>query len=962
VKDYRDAALSRLDVAAFFAAEGVALKRLNEQEYRFLCPFHDDHEASANVNIATGLFFCHACGAKGSPIDFLMLRDPGNPAAYKAALTKIGAAAGLEPPSIARRGNGADGDSKPATQPRLTEGKVADWHAAALRNSDLVRWFHEKRGYADSTLSRWQLGWDGERVTIPIRDGAGKLVNVRRYLRDSKGVAGKMIGYAAGLNAARLWPLDALDREEVIVVEGEWDAILLRQHGFENTLTVTSGAGIFNNDWVPLFAGKRVVLCYDNDDPGRQGAQKVASKLAGVAEVAIAKVPGLPDKGDVTDFFVEQARDVEELRTYFLDAVPFLASADATAVDTVAVALSEASDAAYRGKRLRIPVLLSGKAMTPYTVPGSFLVECDLGNKRLCPVCPLAAFAGKKEVVLSAADAKVLSLISVTDTQQYGALKALAGAVAACNRPSVAIHSSINVEELRLIPELDSRADSGDTEYVARTGYFRGYEVIGYAHAHPKTQATVHLLSEAVPAQDNISSFAVTPSIREQLTVFQPSGGVEAKLRDIYDDLRANVHRITGRFDMQMAFDLVWHSVVAFYFNGSFVRRGWAECMIVSDSGQGKSSMALDLLAHYRLGERVQGEQASVAGLIGGLEKMGETWILGWGRVPLNDKRLLIIDETQGLQSGQIESMSDVRATGVAEITKIRTERTNARCRLVWLANPTTGRPIATYNQGVLAIKDVFKKPEDIRRLDFAIVVASGDVSIAEFNALHGQPEAPRYSTDACRQLILWAWSRTPNQIVFMPEATNAILLAAGDLGRRYHASIPLVEPADQRLKVARLAVAVAARTYSTDDGQRVIVTPEHVAFVADFLERVYSAPSMAYAEYAEQQRSGETLSPEERLTVRAEMLAWQSSRDATRFLRQAKLFRKTELEEVVGWDSAYAKAQLKYLSAHRLIRTTREGFAKTPAFIELLREVGGAGAMEGDPSPAMWEGADPPF
>jgi len=391
---------------------------------------------------------------------------------------------------------------------------------------------------------------------------------------------------------------------------------------------------------------------------------------------------------------------------------------------------------------------------------------------------------------------------------------------------------------------------------------------------------------------------------------------------------------------MQVALDLVWHSAISFYFNGAFVRRGWAEAMILGDSGQGKTEMALSLLGHYRLGERVQGEQASSAGLIGGLEKMNETWILGWGRIPLNDKRLLIVDETQGLQSGQIESMSDVRATGVAEITKIRTERTNARCRIIWLANPSTGRPLGQYNQGVLAIRDVFRKPEDIRRLDLVLAVATGDVALSEINAAHGAPTDPRYPSILCRSLILWAWSRRADQVEFTPAATTAVLAAATAMGQKYHASVPIVEPADQRLKLARLSVAVAARVFSADPSfERIVVRPEHVRFVADYLDRIYSQPSMAYDEYSAQMRAGEQLTDADRASIMASMLDWPSANDAVEFLRQVKLFRKTELEEVVGWDSQTAKDVIKSLTGKRLIRSTRDGYVKTPAFIGLLRD-----------------------
>lgn len=954
MKEYRELVLARLDVRGFMARVGVELgARVGPGEFRFTCPFHEDREASANINIDTGLWHCHACNIGGSPIDFLM-RKEGQP--FKDALLALGDIAGVPAPvagSAPAPSTNGKHHPRAVAQRRLTEEQVAAWAEVLGRSSDLLRWLHEHRGYTDATIAEYQLGWDGERLTIPIRDEAGELVNVRRYRdpRDpDRGAQGKMLSWQAGAGEARLWPLDGLRGDEVLLVEGEWDCILARQHGFPSAMTVTSGAGIFKAEWTPLFEHKRVAICYDNDEAGRKGAQRVAAMLAEVAEVHIVLIPGLPEKGDVTDFFVEQGRAAEELAVLIADSDQYLLAVTKTAEpEPVASPLYDASSAVHRGQRLRVPVMVSGKATQPFEVPYRFGIKCDLSNKKFCPICPLNAVGGKREVELAAADPKVLGLFNVSADQQERALKELAGAVVQCSRPRIEVKQAINVEELRLIPELDTGAGAAqEAEYVTRTGYLlahglrtnRSYEVIGYAHPHPKSQAVVHLLSEAIPAQDNISAFAMTPAIRERLTVF--AGEPARVFADVYDDMRRNVHRIQGRPEMQTAYDLVWHSVIGFYFNGAFVRRGWAECMVMGDSGQGKTEMALDLLHHYRLGERVQAEQASLSGLIGGLEKMGDTWILSWGRVPLNDKRLLIIDETQGLKGGQIEAMSDVRATGVAEVVKIRTERTNARCRLIWLANPPSGRPLSQHNQGVLAVKELFEKPEDVRRLDFAVAVASGDVPLAVVNTHYGDPGEPRFSSEACRSLILWAWSRRPEQVRFTKEATEAILEAATAMGRTYHSSIPLVEPSDQRLKLARLSAAAAARCFSTDDGETLVITPEHVGFVVDFLDRVYSAKSLAYGEYSEQRQKGEVLDDDEGFEVRKAMLAWDSARVAVDFLRQATVFRKTELRDVVGWEDDYAKMQLKLLASHRLIRTTREGFVKNPAFIHLLRDMAG--------------------
>jgi hypothetical protein len=939
---YRDDLLTRVDALTFFARLGIDLHRLNDREYQYKCPFHDDQQASANVNIVDKTWFCHAEVRGDSLIGFLMEH---NNLRFKEAAALLeqwfgGANAGHSAPA-----------ATPVPKPRasrLSEDKVAKWHEAALRNDDLMRWFHEHRGFTDETIVRWQLGWDGERVTIPVRDSAGDLVNVRRYKRDA--LAGeKMLPLVSGSDAAtRLFPVAALAADELVFVEGEWDAMLLWQNGF-SAITVTAGAGIFKPEWIPLFEHKKIAFIPDNDAPGQRGASRIAQMLSTTAEVSIVNVPGLPEKGDTTDFFVG-GRSADELRVLISEATPFVVPAgQLTEADPILVPLALASQARFQGQRETVPVLLSGKAMTPYTVPYRFTVHCDMSNRRYCTMCPMQAAVGRVEVTLSAGDPKVLQLIAVSDQQQYSAIKALAKAVPQCTRPQVEIHESANIEELRVIPELDTTNEATESEYVSRTAYFlghgarsnRSYQMVGYAHPLPKSQATVHLVDNLIPAQDNISAFEVNDEVLQRLAVFRVDDAtVEAKLADIYDDLRRNVHRIAGRLEMQVAYDLAWHSVISFYFNGTFVRRGWTEIMVLGDSGQGKTEMAMSLLSHYRLGERVQGEQASGAGLIGGLEKMNETWILGWGRVPLNDKRLLIIDETQGLQNGQIESMSDVRATGIAEITKIRTERTNARCRLVWLGNPTSGRPLSQYNQGVLALRDVFKKPEDIRRLDLVLGVASGDVDLAEINAHHEAPEAPRYSSAACRDLVLWAWSRRPDQVIFETAAVSAILRYATAMGRKYHPSLPIVEPADQRLKLARLAVACAARVFSSNEaGELVIVRPEHVDFVATYLDEIYSSRALAYDEYSAQMRAGESLTDEVRQGVLMTMMDWPAAADAVEFLRQAKVFRKTELEEVIGWDSQMAKDGIKYLTSQRLLRSTRDGYIKTPAFIGLLRD-----------------------
>lgn len=89
----------------------------------------------------------------------------------------------------------------------------------------------------------------------------------------------------------------------VLVVEGEKDVDRLIEEGFVATCNV-GGARKWLDEYNAHFAGRHVALLPDNDDPGREHAADVARRLSGVAaSVKVVELPGLPSKGDVSDYF-----------------------------------------------------------------------------------------------------------------------------------------------------------------------------------------------------------------------------------------------------------------------------------------------------------------------------------------------------------------------------------------------------------------------------------------------------------------------------------------------------------------------------------------------------------------------------------------------------------------------------------------------------------------------------------
>jgi putative DNA primase/helicase len=107
--------------------------------------------------------------------------------------------------------------------------------------------------------------------------------------------------------------------EPVLIVEGEKDAERLRALGFVAT-TNAGGTGKWRREYGEYLCGRHVVVLPDNDQPGRTHAAKVARLLAGNATtIKVAELPGLPEKGDVSDWLAAGGT-ADELRRLIAEA------------------------------------------------------------------------------------------------------------------------------------------------------------------------------------------------------------------------------------------------------------------------------------------------------------------------------------------------------------------------------------------------------------------------------------------------------------------------------------------------------------------------------------------------------------------------------------------------------------------------------------------------------------------
>lgn len=299
--------------------------RPNGGELRGPCPLHGGQSPNFAVNPATGRWFCHSgCQGGGDVFSFIERREGTS---FPEALARVAAFAGVSagafsaplpmPARAAPHRTVAIQPAPPAVKwldPAIAE----ELHSRLMDCASMRLWLSEQRGLTTETLTRFRLGMCQEetphgkiyRITFPVFDREGRLTNIRKHLFGyrrgvTEGVRrdlGKTLPWGKGLRAD-LFPLAALDgAREALILEGEADAALACQMGFA-AVTGTLGAGNWKEHWTDELRGlARVTILYDDDQPGRDGARKVAAALAPVvADVRIARYgarltdPGLHD-------------------------------------------------------------------------------------------------------------------------------------------------------------------------------------------------------------------------------------------------------------------------------------------------------------------------------------------------------------------------------------------------------------------------------------------------------------------------------------------------------------------------------------------------------------------------------------------------------------------------------------------------------------------------------------------
>tara|TARA_Y100000310_G_scaffold287114_1_gene311806 strand:- start:2260 stop:4242 length:1983 start_codon:yes stop_codon:yes gene_type:complete len=180
-------------------------------------------------------------------------------------------------------------------------------------------YLRDTRHLSENIIAWAELGlavmWGHEWLVTPVYDISGKgdtLFHKLKKVPWNKATAKGRV-HPAGREAS-LYPLRVLDstplREEkrLVICEGELDCLLLLDNGIP-AVTGSAGATTFQEEWlddIPM--EMEIVLCFDNDDAGAKGREKLRALIREKREDlkisdVIFKGEDLKTGYDVTDFY-----------------------------------------------------------------------------------------------------------------------------------------------------------------------------------------------------------------------------------------------------------------------------------------------------------------------------------------------------------------------------------------------------------------------------------------------------------------------------------------------------------------------------------------------------------------------------------------------------------------------------------------------------------------------------------
>ena len=455
--------------------------------------------------------------------------------------------------------------------------------------------------------------------------------------------------------------------------------------------------------------------------------------------------------------------------------------------------------------------------------------------------------------------------------------------------------------------------------------------VDGIVLIHPKFNDLMLLVRDAAPLTSVAEDFQLPPEDIERLKPLQQLD--YPSMMNLVDCTVAP--QIVGRPLAKLASYLTVNSPTWLppLTEGQPPQPGCIRTWSIGDMRCGKGSIDRWWKEAVNLGEHGFGEAASRAGLLYWVDP--ESIVVVWGLLVQADLGLAILEGMHGLPAEQIPEFREALAQQKVEVRKKATGLAWARARILADANPWKLLKECVYPcQALLHVK-CLPDPADITRIDLAIPFDEDDVPFSEIEKSIDYAKRRGLDIDLLRKLALWAWSRKTSQI----HLTDATLAKAREvfknLQRFKSGRIPLIHNGSFA-QILRVSTAFAVATFSTPDGERLIVEARHVELASQLLTEILE--HWALEEFVE--ASGvAAVTPEELQEISELVNSSEIARNALFELSFGRYPGK-DLAVKLGCNFSYLRDVLSQLRAKDLVIRRSEGYDLSPRGASVVREL----------------------
>ena len=328
-------------------SEHVSLKKKG-REMVGLCPFHDDHKPSMNVNSVKQIFKCFACGAGGDVFKFVQMREN---LTFPQAIERLADRAGIKIQKLKTRNpkpGTVDVDPNALARVNAWAAKYFCKNLQDTKKGKYARDYLAQRKIKPESVKKWQLGLAvdsqddlikaaaANKVPAKLLEQAGLTTGrnqdkfVNRLMFTITDVTGRVIGFggrtlnetgAKYINSPTtvlfdksnsLYGLEQARHEIVstgtaVVVEGYTDCIMAHQFGCCNVVATLGTSLTAGHGRILRRYAKKVVLIFDSDVAGVEAANRALDVC--LSQRIDIKIASVPEGKDPCDFLLAAGKE-----------------------------------------------------------------------------------------------------------------------------------------------------------------------------------------------------------------------------------------------------------------------------------------------------------------------------------------------------------------------------------------------------------------------------------------------------------------------------------------------------------------------------------------------------------------------------------------------------------------------------------------------------------------------------